>query len=105
MRLAEWPDLLGAWLFGSVARGDANEASDVDVLIVAKDLDSADLHERLALLGGDVRSWTGNELQIVEHSASSWRKLVQTSNPLVDQMRREAIALTDDAATLLGRRR
>ena len=73
-RLSEWPDLHGAWLFGSVARGDADRDSDVDIVIVADDLQLPDLHERLSRLQADVRSWTGNDLQLVEHSPSSWKR-------------------------------
>jgi predicted nucleotidyltransferase len=104
-RLSEWPDVLGAWLFGSVARGAADGDSDIDLLIVADDLEAPDLHERLALLQADVRSWTGNDLQLVEHSASSWRKLVRSKNPLVEQIRLDGIALAGDATSLLQRRR
>lgn len=104
-RLAVWPDLHGAWLFGSVARGEADSGSDVDLLIVADDLQSAELHERLAQLHADVRSWTGNDLQVVEHSQSSWRKLVRAKNPLVQQIRLDGIALAGDAGSLLGRHR
>jgi predicted nucleotidyltransferase len=99
------PDLLGAWLFGSVARGDAGRDSDIDLLIVADDLDSSELHDRLAQLLSDVRSWTGNETQVVEYSLASWRKLVRTKNPLVDQIRRDGIALAGGTAALLERRR
>jgi predicted nucleotidyltransferase len=104
-RLSGWPDIHGAWLFGSVARGNAGSDSDIDLLIVADDLDSSELHDRLAGLISDVRSWTGNETQVVEQSPTSWRRLVRTKNPLVDQIRREGIALTGDTAPLLGRRR
>jgi len=104
-RLSAWPDLVGAWLFGSVARGDADSDSDVDLLIVADDLESRDLHERLAQLHADVRSWTGNDLQLVEHSTASWRKLVRAKNPLVQQIGRDGIAMTGDTAVLLGRHR
>jgi predicted nucleotidyltransferase len=100
-----WPDLHGAWLFGSVARGEAGSGSDVDLLIVVDDLQSRDLHGRLSQLHADVRSWTGNDLQLVEHSPSSWRKLVQAKNPLVEQIRLDGIALADAAASLLERRR
>lgn len=103
-RLSEWPDLHGAWLFGSVARGDADSDSDVDLLIVADDLRSPDLHERLSRLQADVHSWTGNELQFVEHSQSSWQKLVRAKNPLVEHIRLDGIALAGDTA-LLGRQR
>ena len=80
-------------------------SSDVDLLIVADDLQSPDLHERLSQLHADVRSWTGNDLQLVEHSRTSWRKLVRAKNPLVEQIRLDGIALTGDPASLLGRHR
>ena len=104
-RLSEWPDLLGAWLFGSVARGDADGDSDIDLLIVADDLQSPDLNERLSRLQTDVRSWTGNDLQLVEHASASWRKLIHSKNPLVEQVRSEGISLAGDATSLLERRR
>jgi predicted nucleotidyltransferase len=103
-RLSQWPDLNGAWLFGSVARGDAGKDSDIDLLIVADDLRSVDLHARLSQIHADVRLWTGNDLQLVEHSMKSWQKLVRAKNPLVDELRQDGIALTADASELLRRR-
>ncbi|MEY2524815.1 MAG: hypothetical protein QOJ66_3380, partial [Ilumatobacteraceae bacterium] len=104
-RLSQWLDLEGAWLFGSVARGDADGESDIDLLIVASDLQAPDLHGRLAQLQADVRSWTGNDLQLVEHTPDSWRKLVHSKNALVGQVRTDGITLAGDTASLLERRR
>jgi predicted nucleotidyltransferase len=104
-RLSGWPDLDGAWLFGSVARGDAGADSDIDLLIIADDLDSADLHDRLSQLHADVGSWTGNDLQLTEHSRDSWRQLMRAENALVEEIRRDGITLTADAASLIDRRR
>lgn len=104
-RLAEWPDLVGAWLFGSVARGDADDDSDIDLLVVVDDLDTPAFAERLAGLGSDVGEWTGNDLQVVEHDAHSWRVLVEEGNALVDQVRRDGISLTPDTGSLLDRGR
>lgn len=104
-RLSAWPDLCGAWLFGSVARGEADLQSDVDLLIVAVDLATPDLHDRLSQLQADVRVWTGNDLQLVEHSPTSWRKLVLSKNPLVEQIRIDGIALAGDTIALLERTR
>ena len=104
-RLSAWPDLHGAWLLGSVARGDASSDSDIDLLIVAEDLQSLDLHDRLSHLQADVRSWTGNDLQLVEHSPSSWRQLVRAKNPLIEQIRLDGIALASGTSSLLGRQR
>lgn len=69
------------------------------------------LRERLSAWPGlnelhaDVRTWTGNDLQLVEHSSASWRRLVRARNPLVEQIRLERIALTGDAGSLLERHR
>ena len=104
-RLSQWPGLEGAWIFGSVARGDADGESDIDLLIVAHDLQAADLHANLAQLQADVRSWTGNDLQLVEHTPEVWRELVHSKNPLVEQLRLDGIALAGDTALRLERRR
>jgi predicted nucleotidyltransferase len=104
-RLASWPDLSGAWLFGSVARGDATKTSDIDVLLIAEDLESPDLHDRLSHLQSDTKSWTGNDLQVVEHSPGSWRKLHTADNPLVEQIRLDGIALFANDPSLLERRK
>ena len=104
-RMSRWPDLRGAWLFGSVARGESTAESDIDLLIVADDLQASELHDRLARLHSDVRTWTGNDVQLIEHSQESWRNLVRARNPLVEQIRRDGIALTTEASSLLGRRR
>jgi predicted nucleotidyltransferase len=104
-RLSEWSDLEGAWLFGSVARGDADGESDIDLLIVAEDLESPELHVRVARLQADVHSWTGNDMQFVEHTPVSWRKLVRGDSPFVSEIRTDGIALVGDAALMLERHR
>lgn len=46
-----------------------------------------------------------NDLQVVEHTPDSWRKLVRSKNALVEELRTDGIALADDTALLLQRRR
>jgi predicted nucleotidyltransferase len=104
-RLAEWHDLEGAWLFGSVARGDAGADADIDLLVIARDLGSPGLHERLSVLQVDISTWTGNEVQVVEHSRASWRALIETRSPFVEQVRRDGVQLSADGAELLERPR
>ena len=103
-RLSEWPDLEAAWVFGSVARGDAASESDIDLLVVAHDLQAPDLHVLVAQLQADVRSWTGNDLQLVEHTPASWRKLVRSKNPLVEQIRFDGVSIVGRPSALLERR-
>jgi predicted nucleotidyltransferase len=100
-RLGDWDGLVAAYLFGSVARGDADRSSDVDVMIVVEDLDAPALHDRLGQLHVDVRAWTGNQLQIVEYDEASWRRLVRSQNPLVAELRRDGISLAGSNPQIL----
>ena len=44
-------------------------------------------------------------MQVVENTPESWRKLVCSKNPLVEQVRLDGIALAGDTASLVERRR
>lgn len=87
-----------------VAPGHAVSDSDFDLLIVAGNLTSPNLHDRLSRLHSDARSGTGNDLQLVEHTDQTWQKLAQARNPLVEQIRREVITLAGEATPLRERR-
>lgn len=102
-RMSLWDDLSGAWLFGSVARGDAHTWSDIDVLVVVDDVETEDLHERLAALHTDVMAWTGNEMQVVEYSLGSWNGLVANNNPLVAEIRNDGVQLSTQVPSVVRR--
>jgi len=101
-RFAEMGDVRGAWLFGSVARGDSGTDSDVDVLVIVDDLDTSGFHDQVARLHTDVRVWTGNDLQLVEHTQQTWDRLVRAKNPLAAEIRRDGIVLMQSEAVLPG---
>ncbi|MGH8999012.1 MAG: nucleotidyltransferase domain-containing protein [Acidimicrobiia bacterium] len=100
-KLAVWPGLAGAWLFGSAARGDGGAESDIDVLMVGDKVDSEAWDRATARLADQVQRWTGNPLQLVEHTRESFSQLVKRRNRLIASLRREGIALTDEAEQLL----
>jgi predicted nucleotidyltransferase len=104
-RLSQWPDLEGACLFGSVARGEADRQSDIDVMVIVNDRDSLALHDRMGALAHEVNEFTGNYLQLVEYTPSSWQALVGSNNPLVAEIRRDAIPLTPNFRQFLKRPR
>jgi len=58
------------WLFGSKARGDADEESDVDLLIVARDGDDA-LREAIGQIAYTLSLEHG--VLLCEHVVSAWR--------------------------------
>jgi predicted nucleotidyltransferase len=102
--LVFWPELAAAWLFGSAARGDGGTDSDIDMLVVAESTtDRVDWIDAGAQLRERVRSWTGNELQLVEHTRTSFAALVASENPLIAELRRDGIPLTPQSRRFLAR--
>ena len=51
--LADFPEVAAAWLFGSRARGDARQGSDLDLglLLRARSKTAQDVYERNAIKG------------------------------------------------------
>jgi len=100
--LSTWPGLAGAWLFGSVARGDGDRDSDVDLLLVANEtVEDPGWVEKNAELRDHVRRWTGNDVQLVEHDRSSFARLVKTKNRLIMAIRSDGVSLTPGSVALL----
>lgn len=95
-------EVAGAWLFGSAARGDGDTGSDIDILaIAAVELDHPRWDEVVSSLSDHVRRWTGNDVQLTEHSRSSFAALLKGRNRLVTEIRRDGIPLVERGAALL----
>ncbi|HET9770892.1 MAG TPA: nucleotidyltransferase domain-containing protein [Acidimicrobiia bacterium] len=100
--LAGWDGLAGAWLFGSAARGDGDRDSDIDLLLVAtRTVDSEEWSAAATRLVTRVELWTGNQVQLVEHTRRSFVDLARTGNSLLAAVRREGIPLTLKSRRLL----
>jgi predicted nucleotidyltransferase len=97
--LSEHRDVVAAWLFGSAARGDGNRRSDIDILIVHNVSEPGVVASKLAALG---KAWTGNPVQVVEHSIDTFTALVDERNPLINAIRRDGIALTEQSDAWLS---
>lgn len=100
--LAGWAGLAGAWLFGPAARPGGDRRSVIDLLLVAST--STELpawREATARLVSQVQSWTGNRVQLVEHSRGSFALLIRGENPLVATIRAEGIPLSPGCQSLL----
>jgi DNA-binding transcriptional ArsR family regulator len=85
-----------ASLFGSAARGDGNEESDIDLLVVRPDrVDGEDERWRgqVEQLRQAVSRWTGNRAAISELSEADVRALVTDEPPVLAQLHEDAIVL------------
>ena len=93
--LATWPGLAAAWLFGSAARGDGDRSSDIDLLVVAEaDTGDPTWGSNVAALADHVHEWTGNPVQIIEHTWRSFEQLARDGNVLVSAIRDDGVPLT-----------
>jgi predicted nucleotidyltransferase len=64
--LAGQPDVVAAYLFGSVARGQADRLSDVDIAVLFDaGLEAEESVERQLRLMGDLEAYTHREVQVV----------------------------------------
>ena len=94
---AEWEiPAVHVSLFGSTARGDGDEASDVDLLVVRPDDTDPDLAVWEAQgdrLRSGVLAWTGNRAQVVELDSAELRQASKRRERLIDEIRREGIHL------------
>lgn len=83
-------------VYGSVARGDADSASDVDLLIVrperVKPDDPAWL-DRSSALADVVTRWTGNRCEPVEYTARELRKPTRARSSFVETIVTEGVTV------------
>lgn len=105
-RIAAWPIApVHASIFGSVARGEADEESDLDMLVVRSTAAEDDAWEQQA---GSLREWvlavTGNRCQTFEVDELRFAEHVAARDPLVDAWRRDALHLAGDPIEVLVRR-
>jgi predicted nucleotidyltransferase len=97
-------DEIGRWkvkpahasVFGSAARGDGSEASDVDVFLVRpKEIDDDDEHwaDQVDQLARRIRAWSGNHAGIVQVAETELGRLNRDRPQVVADIEAEGIAL------------
>ncbi|MCC6269652.1 MAG: nucleotidyltransferase domain-containing protein [Microbacteriaceae bacterium] len=86
--------LIGAALYGSFARGEADAKSDIDILIVNANEDSKiDLVDMIDDASERIRLLTGNEAQLLPMSHRELRRLVARDDPLIRSLRADGRSL------------
>lgn len=80
-------DVRAVAVFGSVARGDFHDASDVDVLIIAEGLPEQPL-ERNAVIG-----LPPPRVEFIAWTPGEWRRERDRGNPIADEARTVGLVL------------
>ena|SRR5215472_1708839 len=100
---AGWdPPPLAAYMFGSTARRDSANDSDIDLCIVRPldmDADEPAWRDQVDRLSRMVTAWTGNEARVVEFSEHEVRSTAR-HDPLLASIRAEGIQLAGDESVL-----
>ena len=83
-------------MFGSAARGDMSDDSDIDLLFVIPDgVPEEQAEDQLSDLAHSVLTWTGNTVDLL-----SYREEEVISAPIFDSVMREGIEILGDMAWL-----
>ena len=85
-----------AAVFGSVARGDGNADSDIDLLLIrrrGKDAEDEMWQAQLSLLREQVTAWTGNTLQVYDISTADLERSISAHDRLITEWRADAITV------------
>lgn len=96
--VTEFPEIRGVCLFGSVARGDADATSDIDLFIVGEDpkLTPSKIRRRLHLKNAHPK------VSIVYHTPETLNRYVETGSRFLVHLQLEGKVLYD-ASGMLGR--
>lgn len=96
------PSVVSAAIYGSFARREAREDSDVDLLLVTSGEGGDAWEEQVHQLQERFLGWTGNRLEVLTLRTPALQRIVAAGEPLVASLRNDALTLTGtDLAALL----
>ncbi len=91
------PRPVHASVFGSFARGEAGEESDIDLLLIAAtDQDITEWESAIELIERTVRLWTGNSCSCMAFSLERLRELFAEREPIVDSWTVDGVLVMGD---------
>ena len=86
-----------AGLFGSVARGDDDARSDIDIAMIAgDDAHASALRSAHADMAGEITESIGRRVSVIVLAPAQLRKLAKLNDPLVTALRTESRRLIGD---------
>jgi len=92
-----WDDVELIGLFGSAARRDGGEKSDIDLLVVSRSSLAEELVEDLARR---IERWTGNRAHVFALTKERLRELDRVGEPLVQSWRDELVVIVGNERVL-----
>lgn len=96
--VAQWPEQPAlVAMFGSAARRDGDEHSDIDLLVVS---DAVAVPEHASQLAELVESWTGNVTRVVTLSSSDLDRMRDAQEPILANWATDLVPIVGDPPPL-----
>jgi predicted nucleotidyltransferase len=81
------------FLFGSVARGESSESSDVDILVLLKDTVTTAVEEKIYDIAYEIGLEYDIVFGIIVNTKKEWDKLSNIQSPLVVEIKRKGVKI------------
>jgi predicted nucleotidyltransferase len=96
------PGDLSLSLYGSVARGDSHDSSDIDIVVIYRDDDQKrqqgeDIDALLPL----IELWTGSPAQLYDVTRSELKSMVMTKDPIIDSWFADSVTVVGPSVSEL----
>jgi len=82
-------------LYGSAARGEAGEESDIDILVITRD-DDRRVYDQISEIRTDVDLKNGTLTSLVAFSRAEVEKYLKLGSPFIEDVIEEGVILYDD---------
>jgi len=82
-------------LYGSAAKGDMREESDIDVLVITKD-DDNEIYDEMSKIRTDVDLKNGSLTSLISISRREIEEYLKLNSPFIKDVIKEGIILYDD---------
>ena len=92
---------LNVTAFGLFARVDGTPESDIDLLVIHDAVDTSAFIDQLITSASRLEQVLGNSIQWIEYRDTQWRQMMEQEDPLVTEVRRDAIHIFGEYLTLV----
>jgi len=81
------------FLFGSVARGESSESSDIDILVLLKNAVNTSIEEEIYDIAYEIGLEYDIVFGVIVHTKKEWKELSKIQLPLAVEVKKEGVKI------------